>query len=170
MINWYVIQTQVKMEPTAKENLVRQGFDVFLPQYEKKVKKGLLTLPLFPGYLFTRFDPAVDRWQRIHSTTGVSRILGYNAGANTICPVKPDVVPGLQAFCDPDTGVIDLERAYPKNIERFKEGDKVKILEGIFAGKHGTYWNGSPKGAHIILQLLNRPIRVILRNEEITLG
>ena len=165
--HWYVIQTQFKQELTAQENLERQGFKTFLPQYMKPRKKGVLTLPLFSGYLFVSFNKDACRWQKIHHTIGVSRILGYNEGANSICPVKQGFVEGLQAFCD-DGGVIDMEKAFPSAIQAYSQGETVKILKGMFEGQTATYWNCTKNGAMVILSLLNRPVRVILRNEEIT--
>jgi transcriptional antiterminator RfaH len=33
---WYVVQTQVNAEPKAARNLVRQGFEIYLPRYLKR--------------------------------------------------------------------------------------------------------------------------------------
>lgn len=165
---WYVIQTQLKQEMTAKVNLTRQGFEVFLPQYIKKGKKADLILPLFSGYLFCQFDPTACRWQSIHSTIGVSRILGYDAGTTVPMHVRDNIIPGLQAFCDPITQIVDMQRAYPMCSASYSQGEAVKILKGMFEGQTATYWNSTKNGAMIILSLLNRPVRVILRNEEIT--
>ena len=35
-IRWYVVQTQVNGELKAAQNLVRQGFEVYLPRYLKR--------------------------------------------------------------------------------------------------------------------------------------
>lgn len=175
--NWYVVQTHVKQEMVAKLRLIAQGFEVFLPQYKKPGPKGKgeLILPLFTGYLFTSFDIAACRWQLIHSTIGVSRILGYNSETNTICPVKHGVIPGFQAFCDAND-IVDMAKAFPascpdegENVQ-YEQGDAVEILSGMFKGQQATYWNRSKVGTHVILSLLNRSVRVILRNEEITKG
>jgi len=167
MKNWYVIQTHMKMEQTAKVNLIKQGFEVFFPQYVKQHKKGELLLPLFSGYLFVRFDVTACRWQSIHSTIGVSRILGYGIDTTVPAPVRDRAVSSLQSFAD-EAGIIDMQRAFPAPDHSYQQGEAVKIVAGMFAGHDATYWNGSIKGAHVILSLLNRPVRVILRNEEIT--
>lgn len=170
--NWYVIQTQYKQELIAKENLVRQGFVVFFPQYVKQTNKGPLLLPLFGGYLFANFDPEMCRWQSIHSTIGVSRILGYQGDSNRLIACRPGVIPGLQSFCDAQD-IVDMERAFPSQepgkgaVREFKEGDNVKILNGMFKGQQATYWNTTKDCHVVILSLLNRSIRVILPNNEI---
>ena len=50
--NWYVVQTQANGEFRAAENLRRQGFDVYLPRYLKRLrharKVDFTAKPLFP--------------------------------------------------------------------------------------------------------------------------
>lgn len=128
-----------------------------------------MILPLFPGYLFTSFDRSTGQWAEINRMIGVSKLLGYDVGANTICAMRDGVVPGLQQFLD-DEGLIDMTKAFPAPDQAFLQGDAVKILSGMFEGKTATYWNQTRNGAMLILSLLNRPVRVILRNEEITRG
>lgn len=168
--NWYVIQTQFKQESIAQDNLERQGFEVFYPQYIKIIKEKPITLPLFSGYIFVSFDIHNCRWQSIHSTVGVSRILGYSATTNMISPCRDDVIPSLRAFSD-SAGVIDMAKAFPAPDRAqacdYKQGEVVKILSGMFENQEATYWNSTKNGAMVILSLLNRPVRVILRHEEI---
>ncbi len=164
---WYVIQTQFKQELAAVDNLRRQGFEVFFPRYIKKHKKGELILALFSGYVFVCFDVEACRWQSIHSTIGVSRILGYGADTRVPAPCRDNVIPGLRELCD-EQGIVDMARAFPVESQAYEQGEAVKILSGMFEGTTATYWNHSARGAHVILSLLNRPVRVILRNEEIT--
>ncbi len=124
-------------------------------------------LPLFSGYVFVRFDPGLCRWQSIHSTVGVSRILGYGADTKVPAPVRDNVIPGLQSMCDCN-GIVDMQRAFPAPDPSYAQGDAVQILNGMFKNQMATYCNHSKSGHMIILSLLNRPVRVILRNEEIT--
>ncbi len=128
-----------------------------------------MLLPLFPGYLFTRFDPTQCRWQSIHSTVGVRRILGYGADTSVPAPCRDNVIPGLRELCD-EQGIVDMSKAYPSENQAYVQGEAVKILTGMFKDQMATYWNHSTSGTMVILSLLNRPVRVILRNEEIIRG
>jgi transcriptional antiterminator RfaH len=73
---WYVVQTQVNAEVKAARNLLRQGFEIYLPHYLKrrsharKIEK--VAAPLFPRYMFVRIDLATQRWRSVQSTYGVS--------------------------------------------------------------------------------------------------
>ena len=64
---WYVVQTKVNAEAKAGRNLIRQGFEIYLPRYLKrrsharKIEK--VAAPLFPRYLFVSVDMAKQRWR-----------------------------------------------------------------------------------------------------------
>jgi transcriptional antiterminator RfaH len=75
----HIVQTQVNCEVRAARNLIRQGYDVYLPRYPKRRrharKVDLTVKPLFPRYMFVAFDMATLRWRSIQSTFGVSRLV-----------------------------------------------------------------------------------------------
>lgn len=167
--HWYVVQTHVKKEQEVKFGLLKKGYEVFLPLYKKPGPrgKGELLLPLFSGYLFTTFDQNITGWQEINRIVGVSRLLGYDPETNSVAPCRDKIIPGLQTFCDAQ-GIVDMQRAFPAKNQAYVQGECVQILKGMFEGQRATYWNSTKNGAMVILSLLNRPVRVILRNEEIT--
>jgi transcription antitermination factor NusG len=74
---WWALYTRHQHEKTVAEVLSAKGFEVFLPVYESmrrwKDRTKLLSLPLFPGYVFVRGD--LDRRLQVVSTPGVHMIL-----------------------------------------------------------------------------------------------
>src|ERR1700722_12116448 len=94
---WYVVQTQVNAEAKAARNLMRQGFEIYLPRYLKrrsharKIEK--VAAPLFPRYLFVRIDMATQRWRSIQSTFGVSRLV---CNGTDPAPVAQQVLSALK--------------------------------------------------------------------------
>lgn len=66
---WYVVQTQVNGEARAAQNLMRQGFEIYLPRYLKRRRHArkidLTAKPLFPRYMFVAVDVATQRWRSI---------------------------------------------------------------------------------------------------------
>src|SRR5271157_5027662 len=72
--SWYAIRVRSKFENAASVVLNGKGYEAFLPTYRSRrswsdrVKE--LDLPLFPGYLFCRFDVR-DRLLPILTTPGV---------------------------------------------------------------------------------------------------
>ena len=55
---WWALYTRHQHEKTVADMLTAKGFEVFLPLYESvrrwKDRKKLLSLPLFPCYVFVR--------------------------------------------------------------------------------------------------------------------
>lgn len=78
MFGWYALQARAGMEKIASAGLCGKGYEVFLPLYpvqrrwSDRVKE--VEVPLFPGYLFCRFDP-LDRLVPVLTTPSVSRIV-----------------------------------------------------------------------------------------------
>ena len=75
---WYALRVKSNFEWVTASILREKGFREFLPVYKTKVRWSdrvkLADRPLFPGYLFCRFDP--DQRLPIISTPGVVHVVG----------------------------------------------------------------------------------------------
>jgi len=155
---WYVVQTQVNSEAKAAQNLLRQGYEIYLPRYLKRRrharKVDFVAKPLFPRYLFVAIDMATQRWRSIQSTFGVSHLVTNGDEPATV----PDgVVSALKARED-DRGFVGME-AKPA----FALGDKVRVLAGAFMDSAGLFDGmGDHDRVAILLDLLGRKVRVHL--------
>jgi transcriptional antiterminator RfaH len=123
---WFIIQFKSNSHRQAAKNLNRQGFETFLPLHDttsRKLSRFVNTSkPLFPGYMFIKFDRAESEWQKINNTYGVSRLITFNSILKSI-PTK---------FVDSLMNRYDLSgKLLP--IQKLKEGDQVAILKGPFA-------------------------------------
>lgn len=78
---WFALQVKPKYELLVETSLHNKGFEGFAPTYvctrEWSDRKKHITLPLFPGYVFCRFNTEVRA--PIVSTPGVIRILGNDS-------------------------------------------------------------------------------------------
>ena len=155
---WYVVQTQVNAEAKAARNLLRQGFEIYLPHYLKrrsharKVEK--VAAPLFPRYMFVRIDLATQRWRSVQSTYGVSHLV---LNGSDPAPVAGQVIDALKAREDA-SGCVTLEQR-PK----FAMGEKVRVLAGVFADNLGLFDGMADRDrVAILLELLGRKVRVSL--------
>ncbi|HYO83665.1 MAG TPA: transcription termination/antitermination NusG family protein [Bryobacteraceae bacterium] len=74
---WFALQVKCGMEQMTAGLLQSKGFEAFLPSHEQSQSAyGDSTgEPLFPGYLFCRFDPV--RRTPVVMTPGVVRVLGF---------------------------------------------------------------------------------------------
>ena len=79
--NWYVVATRPRMELTARNNLERQGYTVWLPELTlKKRRKGKWTSvvePMFPGYVFTQLVFGEEDPAPIRSTLGCRGLVRF---------------------------------------------------------------------------------------------
>ena len=155
---WYVVQAQVNGELKAAQNLLRQGFGVYLPRYQKRRRHArkidIMAKPLFPRYLFVAIDIATQRWRSIQSTFGVARLV---CNGDDPAMVPEGVVSALKARED-EKGFIRL-----KGKPSFEPGDRVRVLAGAFMDSAGLF-NGMADHdrVSILLDMLGRKVRVLL--------
>jgi transcriptional antiterminator RfaH len=94
--SWFLVLAKRGQERMAKENLERQGFEVYCPMYAPTplrpvAGKAATTTPrpFLPGYLFVAFDPADPKWGKIFSTYGVRSMYCTGAGGE----MRPRALP-----------------------------------------------------------------------------
>jgi transcriptional antiterminator RfaH len=155
---WYVVQTQVNGETKAAQNLLRQGYEVYLPRYLKRRrharKVDFAARPLFPRYMFVAIDMATQRWRSIQSTFGVARLV---TNGDDPAAVPEGVVDTLRAREDAK-GFIRLDSK-----PAFAPGDKVRILTGAFMDSAGLFSGlADHDRVAILLDMLGRKVRVLL--------
>jgi transcriptional antiterminator RfaH len=155
MQRWYVVHTHAAAEERARRNLVRQGFEVWLPECRRRRRHArkveTVRRPLFPRYLFVRLDPAGQRWRPILSTYGVATMI---TGADGPVPVPPAVIEALSSRAAPD-GLFDLEPA------PFRPGDLVRVSGGPFAEMEGIFSAESDATrVQVLLRLMGREVKV----------
>jgi transcriptional antiterminator RfaH len=129
-INWFAVHTKRFREAVAASNVGGLGLEVFLPMVKVEcldqlaIKVG--TKPLFPGYFFARFNPAVSL-ESIESMQGVLYVI--KSGLWPV-PVDEHVVREIQSRVEADGLIRLLDRD-------LRPGDRVSIQEGSFAGMMG---------------------------------
>jgi len=160
---WYVVQTQPNAESKAVVHLDRQGFLTYLPKYLKRRRHArrvdIVAAPLFPRYLFVAIDMTATRWRSIYSTVGVSRMV---CNGDLPTPIPNQIVTTLRAREDA-SGLVRLEHQ-----PSFRAGDKIRVLDGVFADCIALYegMKDSDRVA-ILLDLLGRKVRVMVNAESV---
>jgi len=134
---WFALQVRTRWENSTESILASKGFDSFLPKYTTEVRRnGRLkeaVLPLFPGYVFCRFDPQ-DRLP-ILVTPGVISVV--SRGRLPI-PVEEHELTAVQAIVDSKLPVQPWP--YLEIGERVRiEDDSLAGLEGILVSFRGTH-------------------------------
>jgi transcription antitermination factor NusG len=149
---WFALQTRYRSENLVATQLRGKGYEPFLPvcksrrRWSDRVKE--LELPLFPGYLFCRFNP-LDRLP-ILVTPGVLQIVG--TGKNPI-PVDDAEIAAIQITIQ--SGVARQPWPFPQ------VGQRVRVEYGPLHGLEGILL--SFKGSHrlvLSVTLLQRSVAV----------
>lgn len=159
---WYVVHTQPMAEIKAATHLKRQGFDVYVPRYLKRRRHArrieTVAMPLFPRYVFVAINVGAQRWRSVHSTVGVSRLV---CNGDVPAPVPDEVIEAVRL--QEADGFVRLDRPV-----RFKAGDKVRILDGVFSTCTGLFEAATDsERVAILLDLLGRKIRLVLDSESV---
>src|SRR5579872_3513519 len=83
---WWALYTRHQHEKVVADMLSAKGFEVFLPVYESvrrwKDRSKVLSLPLFPCYVFVR--GGLNRRLQVVTTPGVHMILSHGENVATI--------------------------------------------------------------------------------------
>ena len=142
---WYLIHTKPKQENTAKENLLRQNYCVYLPMVvSRRKRKGRTSRTLealFPRYLFIHLDDSTEDWAPIRSTIGVSGLVRFG-----LIPAKisESIIAAIKTR-ENDEGIHELQ------VSDFEDGQSVRIAEGPFEGYEAIFKSKSGQQRAILL-------------------
>ena len=161
---WYVAKTHPNGEQKAQFHLRRQGFDVYLPRYLRRISHARRISwqprPLFPTYLFVAMSGPDQRWRAINSTVGVAHLICDERGP---VPVPPGIVESLCAEED-DSGLVMTGRKIP-----FEKGAEVQIMSGAFADHIGRFDGATDdQRVVILLDLMGRQVKAKLNLDVIS--
>lgn len=159
-MRWYLIKTKPKNHFKAQENILKQGMEVFLPvtlqTHRAPGRFQNVCTPLFPGYLFAKFDYE-HRARQVRYTVGVSYIVSFG----TLPAWVPDeMVEGLRIWC--------TENHMPSQAGKLNKNDRVQIGAGPFTGAIAKILKVSPKERVVILlDFLGRSSHVSISSKQI---
>jgi len=149
---WYALQVRPRFEKVIASTLLTKGYEGFLPLYRHRSRWSdrmkEVELPLFPGYLFCRFD--INKRLPILVTPGVMHVVGIG---KTPQPVEEDEIASLQSI------VFSGLQAEPRSYLNI--GERVRIEIGPLAGVEGVLV--ALKGANrlvVSVSLLQRSVSV----------
>lgn len=144
--NWFAVQSKPHHENLAAASVVQFDVEVFLPKIRQDQFVGgisrRITKPLFLGYFFARFCPAVSS-DAVRYSLGVVRVVGSN---QVPIPLSDEVIEEIRSRVQPD-GFVSLA---PRS---FRQGDKVVIEHGPFEGLMGCVEKEVDDGKRVAILL-----------------
>jgi transcription antitermination factor NusG len=126
---WFALQVRAKYEFIASEMLRAKGYEEFVPSYRcrrqwsDRVKE--LELPLFPGYVFCRFNGVA--LAPVVTTPGVTRFV--MRGANELATISDEEIQAIRNALKHDMSVMPWTEA--------AIGKTVQVRSGPLAGVGG---------------------------------
>lgn len=157
MAQWYLLRTKAGKERWVRDQLASSLSAVFLPMLKARTprwgKLAVSLAPLFPCYLFARFDLA-ESYFEVRYKPGVSAIV--SAGTD------PLVVPERIVIELKSRGVDDVIEIREKPLGA---GERVRIIDGPFRGfdaMFDRYLSGAERVAILLGAVQNAGLRVVL--------
>lgn len=136
---WYVVHCYSGYENKVRHNLEQRIesmgmkdkiFDVVVPTEEeievKEGKRRTVERRVFPGYILVNMILSEESWYVVRNTPGVTSFVGQG---NTPLPLRPEEVTQI---------VKRMEAEAPRIKVTFKQGERVRIVDGPFNDFRGT--------------------------------
>jgi transcriptional antiterminator NusG len=136
---WYVVHCYSGYEKKVRHNLEQRIesmgmkdliFDVVVPTEEeievKDGKRRTVERRVFPGYILVNMILSEESWYVVRNTPGVTSFVGHG---NTPIPLRPEEVSQI---------IKRMESDAPRIKVTFKQGERVRIIDGPFNDFRGT--------------------------------
>jgi transcription antitermination factor NusG len=157
-LSWFVVHGKINRERSIGNVLAASGFEVFMPvcrvrrQWSDRAKE--CTVPLFPSYIFARFD--ICERLAVLKAPGVISIVGR--GKHPV-PLTDDEVRNIRIMVD--SGLSTYPWPYVKT------GQTITISGGPLRGLQATVLDEDASRRKLIVSvdLLNRSIAVDIAPE-----
>jgi transcriptional antiterminator RfaH len=121
--------------------------------------RRIVTEPLFPRYVFCRFDFA-HRYRAVRYAPDVIDLVGFGAGPAV---VDDQLIAALKSWAGEVVDVITLQ-------PRLHPGDRVEITDGPLRGLEAVLVNESTghERVAVILSILERNVQIMINRWQLT--
>ncbi|QYJ79919.1 transcription/translation regulatory transformer protein RfaH [Shewanella acanthi] len=149
---WYLLYCKPRSEARAQQNLALQNLETYLPmvseQKSQRGQKRICRVPLFPNYLFIKFDPSLTSVKQVNSTRGVSSLVNCR---EQMTPIDDSIIHAIRM----------KELALPESVlaenEALKTGEKIRFIDGPFVDLEGIFQEKCPnKRCSILFNIMGQ--------------
>lgn len=153
---WYAVCCKPRQEEVAEENLLRQGFHVYLPRICIRQRRRGQWIDavevLFPRYIFIRLDPLRCSTATVRSTRGAVGLVRFGGQPAVVSDAVMDAL--LQRE-DAASGLHQDIRPL------FGAGEVIKLVDGPLSGMEGVFiLRDGHKRVIVLLELLGKAHKV----------
>ena len=161
--HWYALRTTYGREKKAYDYLVAKGVTAYYPTVvvEKEVRgiRKVVTESRLPN-LFFAYGTEEEIQQHVYDNVNLPFLRfyyrHYHEGSKLLKPpmIVPDrEIESLKIICDSEAEDIII---VPKDVKKFKEGQKMRVIDGKFKGVEGRVarYQGQQRVAVIVEDVL----------------
>jgi transcription antitermination factor NusG len=157
---WYVVQTRYRFESKVASQLQGKGVEVFLPLLNQthrwSDRQKIISVPLFSGYVFVRWQPSAPSRTPVLRTEGVMGFVQVHGDAS---PIPARQIDDLRSL---------LAQKLPCTLHAFlKVGQRVRIRGGCLDGLEGILAQSSQKTLVISIECIQRSVAVTIEGYEL---
>ncbi len=132
MSAWFLVHVKPRAEKVSAVYLDQLGLEAFCPQLKqekiiRRVRREVV-VPLFPGYVFVKFDP-MFHYRAVQYATGVRRVVTFG---DTFARVDSSIIEAMRAR-------ITQGCVHVSNCSSFQPGQKVRIHDGPLKGLEAVF-------------------------------
>lgn len=154
---WYGIRTKPKHERVAASSLASKGYEQYLPVYRSRRRWSdrvvEMDQPLFPGYVFCRFD--AKRRLPIISTPAVVSVVGFGPEP---APIADSEISAIQAVLRSGLAV--------EPCPFLREGQRIRVNRGSLEGLEGILLKKKSEWRMVVsVVMLQRSVSVEIDRE-----
>jgi transcriptional antiterminator RfaH len=162
---WYVVHTKARQEQLACDNLMRQGYDVYLPRIKmvKRIRgqQQVVFEPLFPRYIFLQPSSAAQSLAPVRSTLGVATIVRFGQEPAQMQSETLQTIRNFEA---------SRNDAKDADISPLQVGERVRVASGPLSGLEGLISSVSKLRVVVLMQLLGQGTQVSLSEHHLMLA
>jgi transcription elongation factor/antiterminator RfaH len=131
-MEWYALNVKPHKERAVHQLLRAREVEVFFPTLTVKPKnpRAAKVRPYFPGYMFVRIDLADLGTNALKWTPGTRGLVAYGG--------EPAVVP-RNLIQELKSRLAEIEASGGLLLNSLRQGDRVRILRGPFAGYEAIF-------------------------------
>jgi len=169
MTRWYLAFSKPKQEELARQQLMNQGFEAYLPLFKKVGKPkaadphGTLIVrePMFPRYVFFKPGVATQSISAARNTRGVTSLVSFGFVPATVSDELIDAIRALE---------LEREQSDLAHITPFQPGTRVRLREKGLQCLEGLVVSVSSKRVTLLLEILGRQKELCVNHTQLELA
>jgi len=159
---WFAVQTRYRFEKKVVALLNHKNCEVYLPlrteHHSWSDRQKVVTIPLFPGYVFVRIDRSRESRHAVLQTAG---LLGFVTFGATVIPVPTAQIEHLQLL---------LQKKVLFSLHPFAHiGQRVRIRGGCLHGLEGVLLQQEKGKLVVSIDSIQRSLAIEIRGYELDL-